>query len=79
MNNGTVIFSEDTQLFSPISQINYEYYDNKSQLIESLKANPQIQCIVGDGNIPFGKAQQPSLTDYADGIDTMEFLVALTN
>jgi hypothetical protein len=25
----------------------------------------------------FGKAQQPSLTDYADGIDTMEFLISL--
>ena len=78
MNNGTVIFSEDTQLFSPISQINYEYYNNKNQLTETLKSNPQVQCIVGNGNIPFGKAQQPSLTDYADGIDTMEFLVALT-
>lgn len=78
MNNGTIIFSEDTQLFSPISQINYEYYDNKTQLTEILKSNQQVQCIVGNGNIPFGKAQQPSLTDYADGIDTMEFLVALT-
>jgi acyl-CoA reductase LuxC len=27
--------------------------------------------------IPFGKAQQPGLTDYADGVDTMEFLSAL--
>ncbi len=78
MNNGTVIFSEDTQLFSPISQINYEYYNNKSQLTETLKSNPQVQCIVGNGNISFGKAQQPSLTDYADGVDTMEFLVALS-
>ena len=78
MNNGTIIFSEDTQLFSPISQINYEYYENKTQLTEILKSNQQVQCIVGNGNIPFGKAQQPSLTDYADGIDTMEFLVALT-
>ena len=78
MNNGTIIFSEDTQLFSPISQINYENYDNKTQLTEILKSNQQVQCIVGNGNIPFGKAQQPSLTDYADGIDTMEFLVALT-
>ena len=27
--------------------------------------------------IPFGKAQVPSLTDYADGIDTINFLTKL--
>ncbi len=27
--------------------------------------------------IPFGKSQEPGLFDYADGIDTMEFLLSL--
>ena len=30
-----------------------------------------------DGYIPFGQAQLPSLTDYADGIDTIKFLTNL--
>jgi len=34
----------------------------------------QIQCVVGQDYIPFGRAQCPSLMDYADGMDTMEFL-----
>ncbi len=29
------------------------------------------------GSVPFGKAQQPGLADYADGIDTMAFLRGL--
>ena len=35
----------------------------------------KIQCIVGKNHIPFGKAQSPQLWDYADGIDTIEFLL----
>ena len=51
--------------------------------IERLKENlaahtEEIQCIVGRDYIPFGKAQQPELWDYADGVDTMEFLNGLT-
>jgi hypothetical protein len=36
-----------------------------------------LQCTVGHGHIPFGQAQLPSLTDYADGIDTINFLIKL--
>ena len=36
--------------------------------------NEDVQCIVGKNHIPFGKAQSPSLTDYADGVDVMKFL-----
>jgi hypothetical protein len=36
-----------------------------------------IQCIVTNKGIPFGKAQSPLLADYADGIDTMKFLSTL--
>jgi hypothetical protein len=34
----------------------------------------KIQCRVGVGGIPFGTAQQPELWDYADGVDTINFL-----
>ena len=38
----------------------------------------EIQCVVShleiEGCVPFGKAQYPKLTDYADGVDTMQFL-----
>ncbi|MBS1592605.1 MAG: acyl-CoA reductase, partial [Bacteroidetes bacterium] len=45
--------------------------------IEQLSQNNDIQCIVGKEFIPFGKAQEPTLTDYADGIDTIQFLLDL--
>jgi hypothetical protein len=34
----------------------------------------RIQCRVGLNGVPFGKAQQPLLWDYADNIDTLNFL-----
>jgi hypothetical protein len=37
----------------------------------------QIQCIVGNDFIPFGNSQCPALSDYADNVNTLEFLGAL--
>jgi hypothetical protein len=34
-----------------------------------------LQCVVGKRFTKFGKAQYPQLWDYADGIDTIEFLL----
>jgi hypothetical protein len=33
--------------------------------------------MVGRDFIPFGKSQQPELFTYADGVDTMQFLLGL--
>ena len=75
MSNESIILHENKSLFSPIGQLNYEYYTQKPE--ESLKGNNDVQCIVGKNHLPFGKAQQPRLTDYADGIDTMKFLLEI--
>lgn len=76
MTNGSVILVENPSVFSPISQLNYQYYADKNEIYESL--NPEdIQCIVGTEKTPFGSTQQPGLHDYADGIDTMHFLMGL--
>ncbi len=75
MNNGSVIFAENASLFSPVSQVHYEFYDDASSVISFLQNNQDVQCMVGHGFTPFGKAQQPSLNDYADGVDTMQFLL----
>ncbi|HTN05115.1 acyl-CoA reductase [Agriterribacter sp.] len=77
MTNGSVILSENASVFSPISQLHYEFYTNPEDIYKGL--NPEeIQCIAGSGKIPFGTAQYPGLSDYADGIDTMLFLKQLT-
>ena len=77
MTNGSVLVVEEPALFSPISQLNYEFYTDKKILAEQLLQNPDMQCLVSKDHIPFGGAQSPSLTDYADGIDTMAFLRGL--
>jgi hypothetical protein len=77
MNSGAVILTENAELFSPVSQMNYECYRNKKDLINSLRENNNVQCIVSREEVNFGSAQIPSLTDYADGIDTMNFLKTL--
>lgn len=75
--NGNVLLHEQETLFSPLSVLHYSFYDNKAQLEAELQQHPDLQCLVGKGHIPFGRAQQPTLTDYADGVDTVEFLRAL--
>ena len=77
MANESLILLENPSIFSPISQLNYELYTDKTKVEESLRSMEDLQCTVGHGHIPFGQAQIPSLTDYADGIDTINFLTKL--
>ncbi|MBO5758788.1 MAG: aldehyde dehydrogenase, partial [Rikenellaceae bacterium] len=41
----------------------------------------KIQCVVGSIShpraVPFGRSQYPTLTDYPDGVDTMNFLQSI--
>jgi hypothetical protein len=77
MTNGAVLLVENPQLFSPISTLHYEYYSDEKALAETLQNNQDIQCIIGIDYIAFGQAQQPSIADFADGVDTMQFLCNL--
>jgi hypothetical protein len=77
MSNESLLLSEDSSLFSPISQLNYEFYTDNDKLLGSLQQNENLQCIAGKDFTPFGTTQKPSLTDYADGVDTMKFLATL--
>lgn len=77
MTNGSILLQENTGLFSPISVLHYSYYVDMAQLQQELSGEDAVQCLVGQQFTPFGYAQQPSLTDYADGVDTMKFLLEL--
>ncbi len=83
LDNGFLLLKEDPSISSPIAVLHYEYYQNIDQVNQQLKIESEnIQCIVGpeDKNfIPFGKAQQPELNDYADNVDTMAFLAQLNS
>ncbi len=77
-DTGFLLFKEDSALSSPISVIYYEEYSDIEALNTSLEARKnEIQCLIGKDYISFGKSQHPELTDYADGIDTMSFLLSI--
>ena len=83
-NNGCIILIESEVIPSRIAQLNYEFYDNLEDLsVELVEKTDQIQCITSKNNVKnlktfsFGAAQKPSLMDYADGVDTMSFLIKL--
>lgn len=79
MTNGSLLLVENPAIFSAISRLNYEYYDgNAAEILAALHTNPEVQCVIGHGQVPFGEAQCPTITDYADGVDTLSFLKQLT-
>ena len=77
MTNDSIILHENPSIFSPISQLNYEFFTDVMAVDAILQNNESVQCIAGRNYTPFGQAQQPSLTDYADGVDTLQFLRGL--
>ena len=77
MSNESLILFENSALFSPICQLNFEYYIDETGIATSLAGHEDVQCIVGKKYIPFGAAQSPALDDFADGINTIEFLKGL--
>jgi hypothetical protein len=80
--NGFLMLKEDRSFASPISSLFYEYYEDLDSLLATLdQERTKIQCITTDidvaGSVPLGKTQAPSLWDYADGVDTLQFLLTL--
>jgi hypothetical protein len=78
MTNGSILLIENSSPFSPISQLNYQFYKNENDIRAELSQNESIQCILSNKDIHFGEGQCPQVCDYADGVDTMEFLKSLT-
>ncbi len=82
LENGLINLKEDKSFSSPLASVFYEYYTDISEIKTMLSARKdEIQCVVSKidlgVNIPFGKTQQPELWDYADNVDTIEFLTQL--
>jgi hypothetical protein len=77
MTNGSTLLTDDPSPFSAISVLNYETYNGSFSADAIPDKDRDIQCIIGHGFVPFGNAQRPALTDYADNVDTMQFLLGL--
>ncbi|MGF7077946.1 acyl-CoA reductase [Mucilaginibacter sp. UYCu711] len=82
LDNNFLILKEDERLTSPLAVLYYSYYDDLASVEKQLNTDAEnIQCVVSTAPlqvksqvVDFGQSQQPKLWDYADGIDTMDFL-----
>jgi len=87
LQNGFLIIIESESIASPIAVLHFEKYSSNDLLQKKLiDSKENIQCIAvnkpGDFSelnrhipvVEFGQTQSPGLADYADGVDTIQFL-----
>jgi hypothetical protein len=82
LENGFMMIKEDKSYASPIATLFYEHYDSIEELKQKLEADKdKVQCMVAKdfsvNEISFGETQKPQLWDYADNVDTVEFLLKI--
>jgi Acyl-CoA reductase (LuxC) len=82
LDNEFMLLKEDSGFSSPISVVFYEFYEDMDSLTESLRQQKEnIQCVASyinfENEVRFGATQSPELWDYADGKDTLSFLLHL--
>ena len=82
LENGFLMVKEDPSYASPIATLFYERYESIEDLLDILDDDSdKIQCIVSnklsEKHLAFGSTQNPTLDDYADGIDTVDFLLKI--
>ena len=81
--NGFLLMKEDNSLQSPVSMLFYEFYEDLDKVKDYIDENADLlQCVVCKEDIVkknthFGETQKPQLWDYADNVDTIEFLTTL--
>jgi hypothetical protein len=85
LDNGFLLVKQDERMVSPLAVLFYEAYTDIASVQKKLaEQSEQLQCIVTTAPlqtknqaVAFGNSQHPQLWDYADGVDTMEFLANL--
>ncbi len=82
LDNGLVLLKKDTRYASPVGVVFYETYDDLDDVRRILEHDrDKIQVVISTadlpGALPPGQSQQPQLWDYADGVDTLRFLLDL--
>jgi hypothetical protein len=82
-DTGFFLIRPSEALVSPISMVFSAEYTSEIDLVDQLTdIAAQTQCVVSAGarfagSHPFGQAQSPPVDEYADRVDTMEFLAQL--
>lgn len=82
-DNGFVLLKKAAEFSSAVSVLHFQQYSDTKILQKILDENQdKIQCIVSQqahwpGSCAFGQAQMPAVLDYADGLDTLNFLLEI--
>lgn len=80
INLGFLFLIENNNFNAPVSILNFEYYTKIDEVINKVEKNiAGIQCIISKidniaNKLNFGQSQKPELNEYADNIDTINFL-----
>jgi len=82
IDNALVLLKKDVHYSAPIGVVFYEFYNRLDDVQKIINQDVEkIQVVVGStpkiNSIPFGSTQIPQLWDYADGVDVIQFLLAL--
>ncbi|MFW5851400.1 MAG: acyl-CoA reductase [Bacteroidota bacterium] len=82
LDTGFMLLKEDEQLHSPLSVVFYETFSDITEITSGLTdIKNELQCVVCSQNLFFkkntfpGTSQQPKVSEYADDIDTINFLL----
>jgi hypothetical protein len=81
LDNNFLMIREKEELHAPTSVLFYETYTNQDRLVEKINPLlPNLQCIVtnfemkGLKTIALGHTQEPTIFDFADDVNTLDFL-----
>jgi len=77
-----ILLQNNPMLKSPLGVLHYNFYENITEVNSYIQEHrEQIQCVVSSessslNEVNFGQTQQPQLWDFADQIDTLQFLLS---
>jgi hypothetical protein len=82
LDNNFLILKSDNAISSPVAVLYETEYDNIAHAYSFIDQNKnQIQCVVGKEleikHVAFGESQLPQITDFADHVNTLDFLLNL--
>ena len=84
LSNDNVLFIEDNKIPSRIATLHYSKYSSLRDIEQEIALQKDaIQCVVSQEKIgdiettAFGEAQKPKISDFADDVDTLAFLLNL--
>lgn len=84
LDTGYLLLNNKLEVHSPVSMLNYVRYDSIDEIKSFLETNTEsIQCIASNvielnlDSVALGNTQKTMLWDYADNVNTLQFLAKI--